>query len=488
MKKNIFIFTIFIFLTKMVFAQEPYFIPDNTSIPISATSINSMDVESVDVDGDDDLDLIIAAEYSRNLLFFNDGNGVFTEDTARLFPEKNTNDGFTGEDSEDIAFADFNQDGFIDVIFVSEDTQFHELLLNDGTGLFSFISFEFPESSGNAIAVLDLNNDDFPDIIIGNTGQNHVYLNNQDNTFTQDNSRWPVNLEGTQDLKLIDLDGDLDLDVIEGIDNGTNNILINTNGTFTEENNRLPDTGLVLETRKISLGDVNGDTYPDIFVSTVNFIGNANLQNRLYLNDGNGFFSDITATHLPIYLQFTLDAVFVDYDYDNDLDLITTDFQNPTTSYHAFENDGLGFFTESTDLVFEPFSYTNGVGLHSADFNGDTFPDLYFSNFQETDDILFFSEEALSVQDVEMVLKPIIYPNPSDNEVKIECNKQFLQPSDVKLNLYNSLGVEIPFNRKDININGSTITLNVSGLNSGIYLFEISDANNHFYKGKIVKE
>ncbi len=87
-----------------------------------------------------------------------------------------------------------------------------------------------------------------------------------------------------------------------------------------------------------------------------------------------------------------------------------------------------------------------------------------------------------------MVLNPIIYPNPSDNEVIIECNKQFLQPSDVKLKLYNSLGVEIPFNRKDINIKGSTITLNVSGLSSGIYLFEISDANNHFYKGKIVKE
>ena len=83
-----------------------------------------MDVETADVDEDGDLDLVIAGEYSRNLLFFNDGSGVFSEDPTRLFPEKNTGDPFTGEDSEDIIFADFNLDDHIDVLFVSEDTNF----------------------------------------------------------------------------------------------------------------------------------------------------------------------------------------------------------------------------------------------------------------------------------------------------------------------------------------------------------------------------
>jgi hypothetical protein len=414
------------------YAQQPFFVPMNGNFPVAATAINSMDIESADVDNDGDLDLVIAAEYSRNLLFFNDGNGVFSEDPSRLFPEKNTGDPFTGEDSEDIAFADFNNDNKIDILFVSEDTDFHELLVNDGNGGFSFISYEFPASAGNAIAVLDLNGDDYPDIIIGNTGQNNVFINNQDLSFTQENNRWPVNTEGTQDLKMVDLDNDGDLDIIEGIDLGSNNVLINANGFFSEENNRLPDTGLTLETRKISLGDANGDGFPDIFVSTVNFIGTANLQNRLYLNDGNGFFTDATSSNLPAYEQFTLDALFYDYDLDGDQDLITTDFQNPAGNYHALENDGSGHFSEVTETVFASFAFTRGVGLHMADLNGDGYEDLYFSNFQETDDLLFFSEAALTVEDVPLGSSFVIYPNPTSDFIKLRSNYSEIEKVEIR--------------------------------------------------------
>ncbi len=465
-------------ITCNLFGQESYFIPNNANIPVAATGISSMDVESLDVDDDGDLDLIIAGEYSRNLLLFNDGNGVFVEDPNRLFPEKNTTDGFSGEDSEDIAFADFNQDGNMDLLFVSEDSIYHELLINDGNGNFTFITYDFPSTNGNAVAVLDLNNDDYPDIIIGNTGQNHVYINNQDLTFTQDNSRWPTNTEGTQDLKSIDLDNDGDMDLVEGIDQGSNNILINTNGFFTEENNRLPDTGLTLETRKITLGDVNGDTYPDIFVSTVNFIGNAHLQSRLYLNDGNGFFTDATTTHLPIYLEHTLDALFIDYDFDDDLDLITTDLQNPGFNYHSFENDGNGVFTETTDVVFESFTYNQGVGLHTADFDNDTYPDLYFSNYQETDDILFFSEAALGLDENTLKNGLHIYPNPTSEKVQLNLPNGIIIKS---IQLYNVLGVRIK------NFETSQTELSLKEFSSGIYIFKVITDSGSFTK-KIVKK
>jgi hypothetical protein len=442
-----------------------------------------MDVESADVDNDGDLDIVIAGEYARNLLFFNDGAGFFEEDPARLFPEKNVNDGFPGEDSEDIALADFDQDGDLDIIFVSEDTIYHELLVNDGSGLFTFIGYDFPSSNGNAVAVLDLNNDDYPDIIIGNTGQNDVYINNQDFTFTQENNRWPLNTEGTQDLKLIDLDHDNDLDIVEGIDLGSNNILINNGGFFTEENNRLPNTGLTLETRKITLGDVNGDDEPDIFVSTVNFIGTAHLQNRLYLNDGNGFFSDATDTHLPTYFRFTLDALFLDYDLDDDLDLITTDFQNPVSSYHSFENNGNGIFTETTNEVFDPFSFTNGVGLHTADFNNDNYPDLYFSNFQETDDILFFSEDALGYEEFNYYRNGIVYPNPTSTSITINCNDFGDDQSILSIMVYDMLGNQVMDIESDIDANSS---LNIEALSNGIYLIEVRSNNNRTCHGKFI--
>ena len=475
--------------TSITLAQGPFFIPSNSNFPVASTFINSMDVESADVDNDGDLDIIIAGEFRRNLLLFNDGAGVFAEDPARLFPEKNVNDGFPGEDSEDIVFADFDQDNDLDILFVSEDSLFHELLVNDGNGLFTFIAYDFPTSTGNAVAVLDLNNDDYPDVIVGNNGQNNVYINNQDLTFTAENNRWPVNSEGTQDLKLIDLDNDGDLDIIEGIDLGSNNILINTDGFFTEENNRLPNTGLTLETRKISLADVNGDGHDDIYVSTVNFTGTAHLQNRLYLNDGNGFFTDATGTHLPVSLQHTLDAVFLDYDLDNDLDLITTDFQNPTgLNYHSFENDGNGIFTESTTDVFQSFALSNGISLHSADFNNDSYPDLYFGNFQETDDLLLFDESALSVEDLDLSVDIITYPNPTQGIFSI-MSIIVMDQSEIIIKIHNTKG-QLVMEAKNLGnkIQPLEVTLDISSFANGIYFYSVYDDETLVTNGKIIKK
>ena len=489
MKKN-FIYTVLMVIGGSFYsqAQEPYFIPMNGNFPESATAIASMDVESADVDGDGDLDLVIAGEFRRNLLFFNDGDGVFTEDPSRLFPEKNINDGFPGEDSEDIIFSDFDLDGDLDVFFASEDSNFHELLINDGSGNFSFITYEFPPSTGNAAAALDLNNDQYPDIIIGNNGQNNVYINNQDLTFTQDNSRWPVNSEGTQDLKLIDLDNDTDLDIVEGIDSGTNNILINANGFFTEENNRLPSHPFTLETRKVVLGDSNGDSFTDIFVATVNFT-NGNTQNRLYVNDGNGFFNDATTNALPVSFQSTLDAVFIDYDYDGDLDLISTDFQNPSNpNYHAYENDGTGIFTDVTQDVFQAFSFNSGVGIHAGDFNGDLYPDLYFSNYQEADDLLFFSEDALSTIEFESLNKFKAYPNPVINTFIIDADLSSTY-SNLGVRVYDVSGkaVNESFGIEPIN-NHLFVELNISYLNSGVYFYSVFNGTQQLFNGKLIKQ
>ncbi len=111
-----------LFISNSILAQTYYFNHKNNNIPLGATSISSMDVESADIDNDGDLDIIIAGEFRRNLLLFNDGTGVFREDATRLFPDKNPNDRLPGEDSEDIAIADFDLDGDLDLIFVSEDT------------------------------------------------------------------------------------------------------------------------------------------------------------------------------------------------------------------------------------------------------------------------------------------------------------------------------------------------------------------------------
>lgn len=464
--KNITI--VLLFFTNALMAQSSYFSSVNQNIPIVATGINSMDVESADVDGDGDLDIAVAGEYSRNLLLFNDGTGIFQEDPSKLFPKKDPSNPFGGQDSEDIAFADFDLDGDIDLFFATEDTPFHELLLNDGTGKFSLVDFNFSVSNGNAVAILDLNADDYPDIIIGNTGQNEVYLNNQDLTFTKDTERWPYNTEGTQDLKLVDLDGDGDLDVIEGIDAGSNNILINKDGFFSEENERLPTSNVTLETRKIALGDANGDGHPDIFVATVNFTGLADLKNRLYFNDGNGFFID-ASYNLPVLSEQTLDAVFLDYDLDNDLDLITVAFLSPGNNYRAYENDGNGQFSLKTAEVFDSFSLSNGIALHAADFNQDGFFDLYLGGFQETDDLLLSTNIRSSTNEQAPNIKLELYPNPSHQFLQISVNQNFSSKSSV-FKIYNLKGELLQeIASKAVLVDGHNYQIDVSNFANGVY-------------------
>ncbi len=443
-----------------------------------------MDVESADVDEDGDLDIIVAGEATRNLLFFNDGNGVFSEDPEKLFPTRDPDSQFLGQDSEDIAIGDFDNDTHIDIIFVSEDTQYHEFLVGDGDGNFYFAPFDFQASAGNAIATLDLNGDNYLDVIIGNTGQNHVYINNQDLTFTLENDRWPVNTEGTQDFKLVDLDGDLDLDIVEGIDIGTSNILINNDGFFAEENTRLPVPSVNLEIRKVAIGDINGDDAPDIFMATVNFTGPSSLQNRIYLNDGNGFFADISLTSFPGgYVEQTLDGIFYDYDMDNDLDLITSGFfTTPGNNFHAFENDGAGVFNEVTDQIFEPFFLSDGIAIHSADFNGDEIDDLYFGGTGETDDLLFHTGLVSLVVDQNDVRAMSVFPNPVKDKAHISCPG--VDQTSV-LTIHDARG-KIVFQDQTSNNTGLGIDVDVSEFSPGHYTIQTRIDNDLKCAGKML--
>ncbi|NDJ78110.1 MAG: VCBS repeat-containing protein, partial [Chloroflexi bacterium] len=127
----------------------------------------SMDARPIDVEGDGDLDLLIAYEFLPNLLLLNDGSGNFTDASAERLPQN-------PHDSEDIGVADFDGDGDLDVVVVTEDDQVNELYINDGAGFFTDETAQRLPVTGvsNAVLVTDLNGDGAPDILIGNNGQN----------------------------------------------------------------------------------------------------------------------------------------------------------------------------------------------------------------------------------------------------------------------------------------------------------------------------
>ncbi len=412
--------------------QAQILVQQSDNFPAGFTSERTMDVASADLNGDNLPDLVLAMEAAENRIFFNAGNGQYVIDSERLLPEWNTNDNWTGEDSEDIGIADFDGDNDLDLLFVSEDTPAHELLLNDGTGKFTFAAYQFPGSIANALAILDLNDDDQPDVIIGNNGQNRVFINNGDASFTEATSdRWPVNTNQTQDLKVVDIDLDNDLDIVEGIEVGGNNIYINDgNGVFSLSNDRLPFTSL-METRKVAVGDINGDNAPDLFYCNVGWVQGADLQNRLLLNDGNGFFSDVS-NNLPINSQFTLDAVFFDLNNDNHQDLITVGLGNTGNNYQAFFNDGTGQFTAASSEVFGNPILNDGIGLMIGDFNGDSTTDLYVANFNQTDRF-FFSQNLNRIEERTLTDDWTLGPLPCQDILNIQAKVANGQSTHLRL-------------------------------------------------------
>jgi len=363
----------------------------SSQLPQGVLNGLSMDAAFGDVDGDGDLDVIVANEFRPNILLLNDGNARFTDGSARL-PRDN-------RDSEDVGLADFDGDGDLDVVVVSEDDQVNELYFNDGTGRFSDEGVRLPVTgTSNGVLVADVSGDGAPDILIGNNGPNALLIGDGAGGFTDETAvRLPRLADVTQDLELGDVDGDGDLDLLVG-NEGRNRLLINDGtGRFTDESAaRLPARSASEETREADFGDVDGDGDLDVFFANVQaFVQDADPQNRLLINDGAGVFADETEARLPPDVDATFDGDFADVDGDGDLDLLTANAlvdlsqgQIVDAPYRAYLNDGTGRFTDGTADVFGAGITGTGLDLELGDLDGDGDADLYLSSRGTADRLL----------------------------------------------------------------------------------------------------
>lgn len=398
--KNINLWLIVIFFFQISFGQgnktpQSKFISSHfkdvtkTNLPINSLLGRSMDAKPADLDGDGDLDIVIANEWNSNLILINDGKGIFTDESEVRLP-------LVKHDSEDIAIGDFDNDGDLDIIFVSEDDQTNEYYLNKGKGYFEDASSKFPISeTTNAVLTHDINDDGHLDILMGNApnnggldGQNTCLINDgKGGWINETDLRFPKSTKTTQDLELGDIDGDGDLDLIIGNEDDNELWLNDGKGFFTDVSDHLPIKTGECETREVDFGDIDGDGDLDIFLANVNFRQIKNSQNRIWINDGKGVFSDKTEELLPQEKMHTVDGDFCDLDNDGDLDIITANaFGN---SYRVYLNEGGKFITQ-TELAVLPASVIgNGIDVEFADFNNDGTKDLYLCNFGRNDLLLF---------------------------------------------------------------------------------------------------
>ncbi len=270
------------------------------------------------------------------------------------------------------AFFDYDLDGYDD-IFLNNINGQCRLYHSNGMGFTDEAAAAGVEPAFHNLGVFggDLNADDFPDILsfTENKEVGYTYLNTGYGTFIDaaiDNFSNTLGYEGYA-ANAADVDNDGDLDVFYGAR------LFRNDGemTFTDITDEagLSQTPFVC---RVCFGDIDSDGDMDLVVNRQNL-----APILLFRNDGTGHFEDISDNSSLGYFPTGLGASLGDVDNDGDLDMYTgAGYSDPN---YLYLNDGSGYFVDATsESGANCTNYTRGTDFFDVDNDGDL--DLIVAN------------------------------------------------------------------------------------------------------------
>jgi enediyne biosynthesis protein E4 len=337
-------------------------------------------------------------------------NTIESSDSNNVFKYRNFYNG------GGVATGDLNNDGLPEVFFTANNGN-NKLYFNKGNFQFEDITSKAGLNNNGrwstGIVFVDVNADGWLDIYVCNAGnmmqpelrKNQLFINNKNLTFTEQAAAYGLDNDGyTTHASFFDydLDGDLDCfmvnnspmpvntfnyanmrdlpanewDVKDFLKGGGDHFYKNENGKFVEVTKQVGLHGSLISLGLgVTVGDVNGDHYPDVYVSNDFF-----ERDYLYINQQNGTFKDEFENWIQHGSLSSMGADMNDINNDGYPDIFTTDMlpdddyrlkaNSSFDSYEVFQQKiNLGFYYQFTQNALQ-VNNRNNKFLETAFFSG----------------------------------------------------------------------------------------------------------------------
>ena len=368
-----------------------------------------------------------------------------------------------------VATGDLNNDGLPEVFFTANQGT-NKLYLNKGDLKFEDITekagITYNNEWSTGVVFVDINADGWLDIYVCNAGnmlnkalrKNKLYINNKDLTFTEQAAKYNLDNDGYSTHASFfdyDLDGDLDCFLVnnspipvntlnyanmrnipeaeapyaEFLKGGGDHLFRNDNGVYKEVTKEAGIYGSIISFGLgVTVGDINLDGYPDVYVSNDFF-----EKDYLYINQRNGTFKDEIENRTQHISFSSMGADLQDINNDGKPDIFTTDMLpgddyrlKTNTSFEGYDTYKLkqdqGFYNQFTqnalqvnngDGKFMETGFYSGVaasdwswGALMFDVDNDGYSDIIVCNgiyrdVTDQDFIDFFANDVVN----QMVMK-----------------------------------------------------------------------------------